>query len=92
MMINQIVEEFRNDTRHGSCGVGINETVERNLDPTFAIKLDMLFEHTLLLEKLLYIQKKWIYPRLRQLGIEQVSNEWRARLSSLEILEYFLNK
>jgi len=92
MMINQIVEEFRNNTKHGSCGVGINETVERNLDPKFAIKLDMLFEHTVLLEKLLYIQKKWVYPRLRQLGIEQVSNEWRARLSSIEILEYFLNE
>lgn len=29
MMINQFVEENRGENRHGSCGVGINETVEK---------------------------------------------------------------
>jgi adenylosuccinate synthase len=29
--INQAIEERRGDARHGSCGLGINETVERHL-------------------------------------------------------------
>jgi adenylosuccinate synthase len=29
MMINQFVEENRGENRHGSCGVGINETIEK---------------------------------------------------------------
>ena len=29
MLVNQIVERSRGDQRHGSCGVGINETVVR---------------------------------------------------------------
>lgn len=30
MMINQALEEARGDERHGSCGLGIGETIERN--------------------------------------------------------------
>lgn len=30
MMINQILEEARGDDRHGSCGLGFNETIERS--------------------------------------------------------------
>ena len=29
MMLNQILERHRGDNRHGSCGIGINETIER---------------------------------------------------------------
>lgn len=29
MMLNQIVERRRGDKRHGTCGIGINETIER---------------------------------------------------------------
>lgn len=29
MMVNQILERRRGDSRHGSCGIGINETIER---------------------------------------------------------------
>lgn len=30
MMINQRVEDGRNDKRHGSCGMGVNETINRS--------------------------------------------------------------
>jgi len=33
MLINQEVERFRGGQRHGSCGIGINETVERCSGP-----------------------------------------------------------
>jgi adenylosuccinate synthase len=44
MMINQIVEEIRSNSRHGSCGVGIGETVERNIHPQFAIQVQDLLD------------------------------------------------
>jgi len=31
MMVNQILEDSRGENKHGSCGVGINETIERSL-------------------------------------------------------------
>jgi adenylosuccinate synthase len=41
MMINQFVENSRGENRHGSCGVGINETIEKysvNINPTIFVK------------------------------------------------------
>ncbi|MCP6559805.1 hypothetical protein NL501_31775, partial [Klebsiella pneumoniae] len=42
MMINQFVEEVRDGARHGSCGLGFGETIERCADPAFATPLAML--------------------------------------------------
>lgn len=44
MIINQVVENHRTQ-RHGSCGLGINETVVRNLNPDFAFTLGDLVSH-----------------------------------------------
>ncbi|MDB6096185.1 MAG: adenylosuccinate synthase, partial [Francisellaceae bacterium] len=41
-------------------------------------------------EKLIIIQKYWVYKRLCTLGIEKISNEWQDRLSSIAILETFI--
>ena len=40
MMINQIIEENRGDNKHGSCGVGIWETILRN-GPTYGELVSM---------------------------------------------------
>jgi adenylosuccinate synthase len=92
MMINQIVEEFRHDKRHGSCGVGINETVERNLTAEFSIRVFDLFHRESLIKKLHEIQDSWVNSRLATLGIKQISPAWQARLSSLDIMNYFLGE
>ncbi|MES2218261.1 MAG: adenylosuccinate synthetase [Pseudomonadota bacterium] len=91
MMINQILEEFRNAKRHGSCGVGINETVERNLIAEFSIRVHELFDRKKLIEKLLLIQQSWVKCRLAALGIHEISAIWQERLSSAGIMNYFLN-
>ena len=38
MMINQFVEEGRENNRHGSCGIGINETFVRSQIVTYFIE------------------------------------------------------
>jgi adenylosuccinate synthase len=92
MMINQIVEEVRNNQRHGSCGVGINETVERNLVEEFSLKFHELFDRDLLIARLLHIQQTWVKKRLAIHNIKQVSPAWQTRLDSAGIIEYFLNE
>ncbi len=39
MMLNQWIEEDRGDNRHGSCGLGINETVTRQQNSEFALSV-----------------------------------------------------
>jgi adenylosuccinate synthase len=89
MMINQIAEEVRNNNRHGSCGVGINETVERNFVKEFSLTVDELFDKEALACKLKYIQNTWVPKRLQVLGIGTISPAWQKRLESDNILEYF---
>jgi adenylosuccinate synthase len=92
MMINQILEEFRNEKKHGSCGVGINETVERNLHPEFAIQVHELQDREKLIEKLDAIEYHWVKSRLLSLGVTEISTVWQTRLSSAGVRNYFLNQ
>jgi adenylosuccinate synthase len=92
MMINQIVEEFRDQKRHGSCGVGINETVERNLHSEFALKVDELSDREELIKKLQNIQQNWVHARLHSLGISKISEIWQERLASTGVMNYFLEE
>lgn len=52
MMINQIAEEHRGNNRHGSCGVGINETVERSVHPEFTLRVQDLYNREQLIQVL----------------------------------------
>ena len=37
MLINQMIEDRRGENKHGSCGVGFGETIQRNLDPEYSL-------------------------------------------------------
>lgn len=92
MMINQIAEVFRGDDRHGSCGVGINETVHRNMDEN-GVKLtakmigaftnfEGIFEH---------MRNEYVPYRLHQLGVTAVPTEYLARINSNEIIDHWID-
>lgn len=69
MIINQIMESSRGERRHGSCGVGINETVtrcEQNAWRTTAEHLTM--RRWQLKEILKEIRDNYLPRRLRDLG------------------------
>jgi adenylosuccinate synthase len=68
MMINQIVERERGGDRHGSCGVGFGETIERNLTPAYALTVADLADRSALAAKLDAIRVDYTPVRLARLG------------------------
>lgn len=67
--INQVLESFRSDGRHGSCGIGFGETIERSLFPAFKITVADLKNEGGLFNKLLDIYENYVPNRLARLGI-----------------------
>lgn len=67
MMINAAIEAKRGGNKHGSCGVGINETVTRSA--TMPIRYEDLTRYTVQ-ELLEWVRKEWVPGRLGQLGLE----------------------
>ncbi|MGE4043426.1 MAG: adenylosuccinate synthetase [Acetobacteraceae bacterium] len=59
MMINQQLENDRGDKRHGSCGVGVNETIMRSAVPELTITMSDLWNGTRLEGKLAEICGKY---------------------------------
>lgn len=89
MMLNQMVEQARGMARHGSCGVGINETVKRT-EAGFPIIVDDLRRLSDLRDMLRNVRTLWVPARLVELGIT-ASKEWRERLDSDAILDTFVD-
>ena len=90
MMINQIAEEARGNGRHGSCGMGFGETIERNSAAGFALVHGDLMEAGGLQEKLRLIRDQWVPQRLQALNITSPAEKWRERLSSDALVQNFM--
>ena len=70
--INAVLEISRGSSAHGSCGMGINETVVRNDNPLlFGTRLYDVKQMSVkqLAEKLKTIHDKWVPIRLKEHGI-----------------------
>lgn len=93
MYINQAVEIVRGKNRHGSCGYGINETVERSKNPEYKIAVKDLYQSSKLPEKLLLIKNKYVRERLKSeynLTIEELPSEYQKRLLDEEEVDMFI--
>lgn len=91
MMINQIAEIVRGSSKHGSCGLGINETIERNLveeDLRFTVK-DLLNECELR-KKLVSIRDTYTNKRLNKLGIKEIPRKYKTLLNNDDIIESYI--
>lgn len=87
MMINQIIEEYRNEDRHGSCGLGINETIVRNNKYGRMTIYDVFNMLPLIIElysNLDYIASYYLPDRLKELGIKSIPTKWVEILSKKE--------
>ncbi|KQQ97159.1 adenylosuccinate synthetase [Massilia sp. Leaf139] len=83
ILINQIAERHRGNSRHGSCGMGFGETIERNLDPAFALTVaDLRQGAGYLLHRLAAIRSSYVPRRLAQLGIDTLDTEATEWLAS----------
>ena len=89
MMVNQIVEAARSGGRHGSCGLGINETLRRSEREEYSLRFADLGDPTRVKDIAGRIQHEWAQSRLAALGVA-VDDTWRARLTSSVIAERFL--
>lgn len=92
MMINQIAETARGKNRHGSCGVGFGETIERTEKSTLPLFFKDLFDESFVRTRVSDIQKQWAPARLKALGIETLSEEWLGRLASVNIFERYIEE
>jgi adenylosuccinate synthase len=72
MIINQAVEDYRSGERHGSCGVGFNETIERDQHEPFRLRVvDLWRPDSELLEICHRIRSTYATNRLNELGVPQ---------------------
>ncbi len=90
MLINQAIEFARGTGRHGSCGVGINETIERTADPYYALRVGDLrrgdFE-----ARLHRIANEWVPLRLLQHGMPDCSEAVQSALRGGRLMDDFLD-
>lgn len=79
MLINQAAERARSE-RHGSCGVGINETVERCKRDEYDLRLyeiaNWKLRGAILRGRLRAIANDWTRHRMHQLGLQPVEVQW----------------
>ena len=85
MLLNQMIEEARGDNRHGSVGVGIWETIERNKNPKYGFKMSLILQdhsnwQDLVLRKLSDIRMEWANHRLIESGFEYLMPEFRHKI------------
>lgn len=90
MYINQAVETIRGDKRHGSCGMGIDETVQRSKEQAYKITVRDLMNLETLKTKLEMIQNEYVPRRLKnkyQITIEELPAEYKALLEKKENID-----
>ncbi len=90
MMINQIAEDLRGNSRHGSCGMGFGETIERCTQAPLALAYRDLADTAQLRVKLAKIQKEWLPQRLAALGFASLPEKWQERGASTGIVDKFI--
>lgn len=91
IMINQIAEISRGSRKHGSCGVGFNETITRCLyDEAYALYVRDLKDADIAAGKLATIKNEYVGIRLRQLGIDAIPHPYNELLGNEAIIERFI--
>ena len=92
MIINQIVEAARGDKKHGSCGMGIWETVYR-----WSVQPDLytIYEFNKLpdmmkVSHLKRIRDEWLPRRLKEHGVVDVPSEWEDIVASDFLIRNFI--
>jgi len=88
--INQAVETIRGDKRHGSCGMGIDETVQRSKQEEYQITVRDLMNVETLRKKLENIQNKYVPMRLKnhyQILVEELPTEYKDLFENAENID-----
>lgn len=92
MMINQAVEQARGSGRHGSCGLGFGETLERNLRQEFAVTVADLADEDRLRDKLKAIRRGYVLERFQALRYPELFDEYAELLMADAILDKYVEE
>lgn len=88
MILNQIIEAARNNSRHGSCGMGIYETILRDIcNYSCEIWYDSSSE-----VKRFYLREiqNYLVERLANVGVNEIPGEWKKIIYSDYLIENFI--
>lgn len=91
IMLNQIAEQARGDGRHGSCGLGYGETIERQGHAPYQLFYADLADERRVRERLDAIRYEWLPKRMEALGLGAPRPEWQSRIDSPGIVQKFLD-
>ena len=89
MIINQVVEEYRGARRHGSCGVGIWETIVRSRKIHIPL-VQLEGKPTLMREYLERIREDYLPERLKELGVERIPKSWSGIINGEGLMDHFI--
>lgn len=87
MLVNQEAETARGNGRHGSCGVGINETIIR--DEHFPIRAADIQKPALLRDRLDHVRKVIAPKRLADVGVSHPTALTEQMLESDDFADWF---
>lgn len=91
MMINQFIEQQRAGERHGSCGVGFGEAIERSLRDDLRITVGDLFGDKNIKDTLAKIRSEWVSFRMSSLGADALSDHQLSIINNDAILDRFVH-
>lgn len=86
MALNSLAELQRQDGRHGSCGLGINETVTRHEHYPITYSTIWNNSHADLVRELQLIRTRWVPARLQALGITEVAEPYKSLFENDDLL------
>lgn len=89
VLLNMALETSRGDRRHGSCGMGINEAVERSRQKAFCLPLKEVAAHSAesLYHELRRIRWAYVPQRMEELSLSwQVMGEYGELLQNDNVL------
>lgn len=91
MMLNRELELWRGDNRHGSCGYGVAETVERLCNSPYKTFMCNFKENRKRFEQVLrVIRDDYIPKRLEKFGITIPTDDFKRVWRSDQMLELYL--
>ncbi len=89
MILNQILERHRGNNKHGSCGIGYNESIVRNSMDRYKITCGDIFSGNYK-DKLELIRKEYIDKRIEQLDLKSSNDNLINILFDANIIEHFI--
>ena len=90
MIANQIIEESRDNARHGSCGMGIHETMIRDV---CNYPIEMWFDSSDEAKRY-YLKeiRNYLSERLLDFGINKIPDNWKEIVNSDLLIENFISE